>query len=144
MAKEQIVGVVFLSSEDKARAQGTQAEAKEYLYKDTLGCAVGELVVVEARDSVSLARITSIYIDTITKDERPMRNIVSKVESSYTKKLKELKEKRERMQALENTLREMCVEAGWYATFKAMAQTNEAIAVLFNEYDKLCKEVANA
>ena len=138
MAKEQIVGVMFLSTEDKARANGLPREiTKEYLYKDTLGCTVGEIVVVEARDSVSLARITSIYVDTIINDERPMRNVVSKVESSYTRKQKELKAKIARFQALEATLREKCVEAGWYAISKALAQTNEAIATLFSEYDKL-------
>lgn len=144
MAKEQIVGVVFLSAEDKARAQGNEA-LKEYLYKDTLGCAVGEIVVVEARDSISLARVTAIYtaiyVDPIAKNERPMRHVVSKVESSYTKKLKEKKAKCEKMQALENTLREMCAEAGWYETFKAMAKCNDAIATVFNEYNKLREEV---
>ena len=142
MAKEQIVGVVFLSNEDRARAQGNY-ESKEYLYKDTLGCAVGEVVVVEARDSVSLARVTSIYIDTITKNERPIRYVARRVESSYTRKLEEKKAKCVRMQTLENTLREKCAEAGWYATFKALAQTDEAVAVLFNEYDKLREEIAN-
>lgn len=139
MLKEQIVGVVFLSSEDRMRAQGDAC--KEYLYRDTLGCKVGEIVVVEARDSVSLARIASIYVDTIALGDKALRNVVSRVESSYTKKKKELEVKRLRLSTLETALRDKCAEAGWYETFKAMAQSNAEIAVLFGEYDKLRTEV---
>ena len=142
MAKEQLIGVVFLSNEDKARAQDN-VTLKEYLYKDTLGCAIDEIVVVEARDSVSLARVVSIYVDTITKSERPIRHVVSKVESSYTRKQKELQAKKERLSVLENMLREKCAEAGWLAVCKALARSDETIAELLDGYIEMLEEVAD-
>ena len=135
MAKEQLVGVAFLN------ASGLP---KEYLYRDTLGCAVGDIVVVEARDSVALARIISIYVATVTEGARPIRHVVSKVESAYTRKKKEEEAKRARLGEVEEKMRELCANLGWYKTFEVLAKVSLEVAELFEEYKKLRKEVGDA
>ena len=86
--KKQLVGVCFMGKEPLPTTQD-----KEYLYWDTLGCKVGDTVVVEARDTIAIAKVTAIYVATSREAERPIRNVVSKVESTYTKAQEEAKAK---------------------------------------------------
>lgn len=131
--KKQLVGVCFTVKEPVPATQGN-----EYLYWDTLGCKVGDTVVVETRDSIALAKVTAIYVATSRETERPIRNVVSKVESAYTKAQEEAKTKKARLAQLYDLLRgKLFEELSWLDVMRVVAKENDEVAELLKEYDEL-------
>ena len=129
--KEQLVGVVFQRSADGDAS-------KEYLYKDSLGCKVGDKVVVEARDTIAIAKVVAIYVDTEKINERPIRNVVSKIESEYTKAQKVREDKAKRFRELDQQLRSAVFEEySWLDIVKAVAKSDEKIEEMLTEYLEL-------
>ena len=131
--KEQLVGVIF---QDTTPIPASSTK-KEYLYKDSLGCKVGDKVVVEARDTIAIAKVVAIYVDTERVDERPIRNVVSKIESEYTRKLEEQKRARERMSTLRRELALKVHTTDCALLIKLLAEQDEEVAKMLYELREL-------
>lgn len=139
MAKEQIVGVYFQSKDSGLNLD------KEYLYKDTIGCKVGDVVVVEARAILAIAKVAAIYA-AVSEDktsERPMRNVVSKVESSYTREKQKAADRQKRLAELERQIHFKLNEFGWHEIARAVARSSVHMDALFREYEALYQEECN-
>lgn len=129
--KKQLIGVYFKDSKDTD---------KEYLYWDTLGCKVGDVVVVEARDTIAIAKVSAIYVATSRENDRPIRNVVSKVESSYTKAQEAAKARAVRRAELWHRAAEMLHVCDIPTLFRAYAACNEEASEVLKEIEQLQEE----
>lgn len=128
--KVQLIGVVFMRSADGD-------VSKEYLYNDSLGCKVGDRVIVESRDTIAIAKVTAIYVATERANERPIRNVVSKIESEYTRAQERKKAAAEKMANLRKLLVFKIQTADYLTLAEALASTDAEVAETLKELKQL-------
>lgn len=102
------------------------------LYDD--GIAINDLVVVDARDTYSIARVKNIIDQSEYVGVKVTKEIVCKVDfSAYEKR----KEDRERSKILKNKMDQLVKQNQELVLYQMIAESNPEMAAMLEEYKKL-------
>lgn len=103
---------------------------KVYLYKSYIDVNVGDIVVVETRDTYSIATVVSIGGDS----NKATKYVVSKLD---IKTHEEKKEKVERQAKLKEKLDKRMLELQSINAYEKYAQIDDTIKMLYEEYKSI-------
>ncbi|KZR59135.1 hypothetical protein [Pseudobacillus badius] len=107
-----------------------QTGYKRYEFKTDLELSVGDVVVVDATPGISVATVVGLKDTSKLATKWVIQKVDLTVHEERLAKEKKLKEIREKMEARRKELQEIQI-------YQLLAQEDEGMAALLNEYQKL-------
>lgn len=111
----------------KVRFEGC---SKEYSYKSFEKLTVGDMVVVQAKDGIALARVSEIDCDSPTAT----KFVVCRID---IEKIHDLMAKYEAQKVLEDRLEQLYMETSKMDMYRKLAETNEEARDLVEQLEKI-------
>lgn len=104
-------------------------DSKEYSYKSFEKLSVGDMVIVQARNGIALARVSEIDCDSSTT-----KFVVCRIDY---KKTIDLIEKYKAQKVLEDRLEQLCMETFNMNMYRKLAETNEEARGLVEQLERI-------